>query len=210
MNQVDDYKRLTTPNPPTAREADGVRDRVRFWPGAALQALRRSVKLAAASLATAALLSATPVMAQNLGLSVDQLIERIGKAANAAGAPLEFRKLNCLENEKPGSPDQKIVSCTHMMGAGRLLISNSEPGGPLIDISTQPWGGGENGPAAMMIAWISAAINDGDPTEYGPAANALVNAITSGGDGSASIGQAGFFVLDLGGKLTITAHANSK
>jgi len=59
----------------------------------------------------------------------------------------------------------------------------------------------------MMIAWISAAINEGDPSEYGPEANALVEAAASAGDGSASIGQAGFFVLDLGGDLTITAQA---
>ncbi|GEM_PF-3020195 len=174
---------------------------------ATLHGLRRAVRFVAGSLVAVFLLSTTPVMAQNLGLTIDQLIERLDAAADAAGAPLEFRELNCLENEKPGSPDQKIVSCSHMMGQGRLLISNAEPEGPLIDIATQPWGGGENGPAAMMIAWISAAINEGDPAEYGPAANALVNTVASDGNGSASIGKAGFFVLDLGGDLTITAQA---
>ena len=152
------------------------------------------------------LLSGAPVQAQNLGLTIDQLIERVGAAADAAGTPLEFRELNCLENDRPGSPDQKIVSCSYMMGEGRMLLSNSEPEGPVIDIATQSWDGGENGPAAMMIAWISAAINEGDPAEYGPAANALVDAVASDGNGSASIGKAGFFVLELGGDLTITAH----
>ncbi len=172
-----------------------------------VQGLKHSFLLVVTSFVVMVLLSVSPVMAQNLGLSVDQLIERISRAANAVGKPLKFRKLNCLENEKPGSPDQKIVSCSHTMGSGRLLISNSEPEGPLIDIATQPWDGGENGPAAMMIAWISAGINDGNPNEYGPAANALVNAVTARGDGSASIGKVNFVVLDLGGKLTITAHA---
>ena len=152
------------------------------------------------------LLSAAPAGAQNLGLNVDQLIERLGASASAAGEPLEFRELSCVENEKPGSPGEKIVSCSYMMGEGRLLISNAEPEGPLLDIATQPWDGGENGPAAMMIAWIAAAINEGDPAEYGPEANAMVNAVASDGNASASLGKAGFVVFELGGDLTITAH----
>lgn len=76
-------------------------------------------------------------------MTIDQFIERVGAAANAAGTTLEFRELSCLENDKPGSPGEKIVSCTHMMGDGRLLISNAEPEGPLIDIAIQPWGAGK-------------------------------------------------------------------
>ncbi len=207
MIKVNDCEALAVPNSRPAHQIGAIRGRLRFCSGTATQRMRRALRLAGAPLTAAALLSATPAMAQNLGLTVDQLIERLGAAANAAGAPLEFRELNCLENEKPGNPDEKIVSCSYMMGEGRLLISNSEPEGPLIDIATQPWGGGENGPAALMIAWISAAINEGEPAEYGPAANALVNAVASDGNGNASIGKAGFFVLDLGGDLTITAQA---
>lgn len=207
MNKVDDCKKVTTSNSGAARDAGGIPERVRIQPWAAEQGRLRSVRLAVASLAAAVLLSTMPAMAQNLGLSVDQLIEQLGSAAEVAGQPLEFRELSCIENEKPGSSDQKIVSCTHMLGNGRLLITNSEPDGPLLDIATQPWEGGENGAGAMMIAWIAAAINDGEPDEYGPAANELAGAATSGGDGSATIGEVSFFVLDLGGDLTITAMA---
>ncbi len=172
-----------------------------------VQGLKHSFLLAVTSFVLMVLLSVSPLQAQNLGLTIDQLIERLGKASNAAGVPLEFKKLSCIENEKPGSPDEKIVSCSHMLGSGRLLITNSQPGGPLIDIATQPWEGSENGPGAMMISWIAAAINGGEPAQYGPAANSLVNVATTRGSGDAAIERVYFAVLDLGGKLTITAHA---
>ncbi len=175
--------------------------------GAAGRGLKRLYTAAATSVLAASLMMA-PLQAQNLDLSVDQLIERIGEMADGAGETLEFKELSCVENDNPANPDEKIVSCTHMLGEGRLLISNAQPEGPLLDIATQPWDGGENGPGAMMIAWIAAAINDGDPSEYGPMANALVSTTAAEGMGDASIGQVSFFVIDMDSKLTITAQAN--
>lgn len=205
------YNDFTTPKSLTRNNA-GCSIRIGSLNGAGkpedtVHGLKHSFLLVVTSFVVMVLLSMSPVQAQNLGLSVDQLIERLGSAAETADQPLEFREPGCIENEKPGSPDQKIVSCTHMLGSGRLLITNSEPDGPLLDIATQPWDGSENGTGAMMITWITAAINGGEPSEYGPAANALVSAATSGGDGNATMGKVGFFVLDLGGKLTITAMA---
>ncbi len=140
MNRIDDCKRLAVPEARPAHEIGTIRGRLRFWPGTATRRMRHALRLAGATLTAMALLSATPAMAQNLGLTIGQLIERLGAAADAAGTPLEFREPSCLENDKPGSPGEKIVSCTHMMGDGRLLISNAEPERPLTDIATRPWG----------------------------------------------------------------------
>ncbi|GAA6203168.1 hypothetical protein [Aquicoccus sp. SU-CL01552] len=171
----------------------------------------KNVKRAGITTATlavvAGLAGTVPVQAGTLGLSVDQLIEKISAASEAAGAPLSFQELACMENPKPGDATQMIVSCTHSLGDGRLLITNAEPSGPLLDISTQPWEGGSGGSGAAMISWIASAINDAASPSYREAADDLANTATASGNGSATMGNVAFYVIDFDGKLTITAQA---
>lgn len=169
--------------------------------------VKRGVCTTATLAVVAGLPGAAPLQAGTLGLSVDQLIERIRTASEAAGAPLSFQELACMENPKPGDATQTIASCTHSLGDGRLLITNAEPSGPLLDISTQPWEGGSGGPGAAMISWIASAINDAASTSYREAADDLAQTATASGNGSATMGNVAFYVLDFDGKLTITAQA---
>lgn len=172
-----------------------------------LERVKHALRTVATLAVVAGLASTAPVQAQNLGLTVDQLIERISAASEAAGDPLSFQELACMENPKPGDETQTIASCTHSLGDGRLLITNGEPSGPLLDISTQPWEGGSGGPGAAMIYWIASAINDGASSSYRDAADDLAKTVAASGNGSATMGQAAFYVFDFDGKLTITAQA---
>lgn len=140
---------------------------------------------------------------QDLGLSVEQLIAEVEAASEASGDPLSAQKLSCAENAKPGNAAQNIVSCTFTLGGGRLLITNAKPEGQLLDIATQPWPGGTG---ARIISWIAGAINEADPSTYSAEAEDLAETVAAKGEGTATIGRSNFYVLDLGGNLTITAQ----
>ncbi|KFB09021.1 hypothetical protein [Nitratireductor basaltis] len=161
---------------------------------------RNILHMAAIAVGLALPLSA---QAQNLGLTLDQYIAGFEAASKAAGDPLSAQQLSCMENAKPGDGAQKIVSCTFTLGGGRLLITNADPDGPLLDIATQPWPG-ETG--AQIISWIAGAINEADPSTFSAAAEDLAEAVAAKGEGTATLGRSNFYVLDLGGNMTITAQ----
>ncbi len=148
-----------------------------------------------------------PVGAADMGLSLDEFINRVTASAEAADEKMQISALGCQENPKPGEPTATIQSCTHMLGGGRLLIANSDVGGNLLDIATQPWASEAEGPGSQMITWIAAAVNQNAPGDHEDAASTLVNAATTEGFGSATLGNVAFVVMDLGGSLTITAMA---
>lgn len=148
-------------------------------------------------------LLAQPATAADLGLDLDLLLQRLDGAATASGATFKAAKLACAENPMPGNADQRIVSCTHSLGGGKMLITNAATEGPLIDIATQTWAGGEDGPAVDMIAWLAAAANDAAPGDYRAPANALVSDATANDTATANLGKASFFVMAMGGELVI-------
>ncbi|MCD7058640.1 hypothetical protein [Pelagibacterium xiamenense] len=147
-----------------------------------------------------------PAHAQTLGLTTEQFIAGIEAASQTTGEPLSFQELACAENPMPGDATKTIVSCTFTLGGGRLFITNAEPDGPLLDISTQPWAGGEGGAGSQMISFIAATINDADPSAFRADAESLIETVADNGDGSATMGQISFYVLDFDGNLTITAQ----
>lgn len=176
-----------------------------------MMSMKRLIFSIAAPLTVGILLTTAPVQAQNLGLTIDQLIEQVGAASDAAGETLSFQEQRCVENPKPGDKTQTIISCLHRLGERRTLITNAEPEGPLLNISTAPWDGGEGSSGAMMISWIASAINDSETSTWRDSADSLVNtaAAAASGVGSATMGRVDFTVLDSDGKLTIGATPNS-
>lgn len=171
--------------------------------------MKRSVFPIAAPLTLGILLTTAPVQAQNLGLTIDQLIERVGAASDAAGETLSFQERRCVENPKPGDKTKTVISCLHRLGEGRTLITNAEPEGPLLNISTRPWDGGEGGAGALMISWIASAINGSEPSAWRDAADSLVDTAAADGVGGSTMGRIDFTALASNGKLTIGATANS-
>jgi hypothetical protein len=162
------------------------------------------------SLFTAAnLLAIAPVQAQNLGLTADQLVEQITAASNTAGKTLRFEQHRCAENPKPGDNTQKVISCLYRLGERRTLITNAEPEGSLLNISTRPWDGGEGSSGALIISWIAATINGNEPVDWDEAADSLLKTAAADGVGGATMGRVDFTVLDSNGKLTIGATPNS-
>lgn len=171
--------------------------------------MKRSVLSIAAPLTVGVLLTTAPVQAQNLGLTIDQLIEQVSAASGAAGEALSFEEQRCVENPKPGDKTQTVISCLHRLGEGATLITNAEPEGPLLSISTRPWDGGEGSSGALMISWIASAINDSVPSDWRDSADSLVVTAVADGVGSATMGRVDFTVLSSDGRLTIGATPNS-
>lgn len=142
-------------------------------------------------------LAASPAAGQSLGLDLATFIGRLDVTS---------KELACMENPKPGDDSQIIVSCTHSLGDGRLLISNSQPDGPLIDIATQPWTASD-GSAANMVASIAAALGGGQASTFIEPSRKLVDGALADGSAGGEIGPAAFYLLDFGGKITITTQA---
>lgn len=174
-----------------------------------MMSMKRSIYSIAGLLTVGILFATAPVQAQNLGLTVDQLIGKVGAASDAAGETLSFEKQRCVENPKPGDKTQTVISCLYRLGERRTLITNAEPEGQLLNISTRPWVGGEGSSGALMISWIASAINGSEPSAWRDAADSLVNTAAADGAGSATMGRVDFTALDSNGKLTIGATANS-
>ena len=147
-----------------------------------------------------ALLSA-PAQASNLGLSLDDLLTRLQASAKSDGVSLSIEKLFCGENPMPGDATKKIMSCSHTLGDGKMIITNTDPAGPLIDINTQRWSKDE---APKMVSWIAGAINNDDAAGHVEAAAKMITEAKASNIGAGTLGKGEFSVLSMGEDFVIS------
>ena len=149
-------------------------------------------------------LHASPANARDLGIDLETLLKGLSTHASAAGAPLKMKKVGCRENKKPGDPTQKIMSCSHLLGPGKLIITNADPAGPLLDVSTQRWEAGANGPAANMMSWLASTLAGGAPADHMANANSAVEKAAKNKTSATEIGPTAFYVMDFGSSMVIS------
>ena len=151
-----------------------------------------------------AALSTLPANASDLGLSVDTLLKGLTDNAQASGTSLTPKKIGCRENKKPGDPSMTITSCSHMIGPGKILITNADPSGPLLDISTQRWKAGTDGPAVQMISSLAATLTGTPVDGHRPTANKAVQSAIANKTSATTIGAYTFYLMDFGNSIVIS------
>ena len=160
----------------------------------------RFLAVAAATLT----LSAPSAQARDLGLNLDDLLKNLTNSAAAAGSPLKTKKVGCRENKKPGDATKTIISCSHLLGTGKILITNADPSGPLIDVNTQRWDAGDNGPAANMVSWLAAALTKTEPASHMATSNKAVKQAQANKTSATDIDGFSFVMMDFGNSMVIS------
>lgn len=139
--------------------------------------------------------------ASDLGISIEGLLEKLEVSAAADGVQLEVRKVACAENPKPGDESKKIVSCSHGLGNSRVLITNADPSGAVLDIATQMW---PEANAAAAVSWLAGALNGNSASDHSAVAVKLVAEAKSANLSSGVIGMGEFFVMSSGPNYMIS------
>lgn len=139
--------------------------------------------------------------ASDLGVSVEELLGKLETSAAADGVSLEIQKVACAENPMPGDATRKIVSCSHGLGDSRVLITNADPSGPLLDIATQMW---PEDSAAAAVSWIAGALNGNGAGDHSAVAAKLVSQAKAANLSSGVIGKGEFFIMSSGPNYMIT------
>ena len=169
------------------------------------QAFVSKVLVRAAALSACLLLAmAGPASAKDLGIDLKTLLEGLTQHAAAAGKPISVKKVGCRENPKPGDASKKIVSCSHLLGPGKVLITNADPSGPLLDINTQRWAAGADGPAVEMTTWLSAVLSGQPPANHAAGANDAVKKALADKTSSTDIAGYAFNMMDFGNNMVIS------
>ncbi|MEM7429874.1 MAG: hypothetical protein AAF441_27715 [Pseudomonadota bacterium] len=150
-----------------------------------------------------AALFASSANAADLGLNVETLLKGLTENAQTAGAPLKVKKVGCRENKKPGDATKKIMSCSHLVGAGKVLITNADPSGPLLDVSTQRWKAGADGPAVQMMSWLAGTLTGTPAAGHTATANKAVETAITNRTSATTIGDYTFTLLDFGNSIMI-------
>lgn len=150
------------------------------------------------------LTTAGPADARDLGIDLETLLEGLTTHAAAAGMPLEVKKVGCRNNPKPGDATKTIVSCSHLLGPGKILITNADPSGPLLDINTQRWAAGADGPAVKMMTWLAAVLTGQPPSSHDASANGAVTGAAANKTSSTDIAGYAFVMMDFGNSMVIS------
>ncbi len=164
---------------------------------------RHTLTLLAGTAAFAAAF-ATPANAKDLDLNVDTLLKGISQNAEAAGALLKVRKVGCREDKKPGDAGKMIMSCSHIAGPGKIVITNADPSGPLVDISTQRWKAGTDRPAVQMMTWLAGTLTGTPAAEHQGTANKAVESAVADKTSATTIGTYTFYLMDFGNSIVIS------
>lgn len=139
-------------------------------------------------------------------VSVEDFASNIGDKISAKHEGIALSKLSCMENPKPGAADEKIQSCIYSLGAGRMLIANAETDGALLDFSTQSYSSTELDLASDMVAVIAGEINGDDPANFADQAQTIVTNAANANDATEVFGAVQFYILNMGGALTIAGQ----
>lgn len=154
--------------------------------------------------ATFAAFFSLPANAANLGLTIDTLLKGLNENAQAAGSSITAKKVGCREGKNPMNPSQKVTTCSHVIGDGKVLISNSDLSGPLIGINTQRWEAGTDGPAVQMTTWLASAVTNTPADSHKAAANKAVEEAVANKTSSMQAGDYTIYLMDFGNSIAIT------
>lgn len=147
------------------------------------------------------MVSGSVAQASDLGVSVEELLGMLETSAAADGVGLEIKKVACAENPMPGDESKKIISCSHGLGDSRVLITNADPSGPLLDLATQMW---PEGNAAAAVSWIAGALNGNGASDHSAVAAKLVAEAKAANLSSGVIGKGEFFIMSSGPNFMIS------
>ena len=153
-------------------------------------------------------LSATPTQAGDLGIDLSTLLKGLNERAAAAGSAFKVRKIGCRENKKPGDASKKIVSCSHVLGPGKILITNADPAGPLLDVNTQRWEAGSNGPAVNMMSWMAGVLTSTPSENHTASANQAVKKAQANKTSATDVDGFNFVMMDFGNSMVISVSRN--